>query len=152
MNFHPNGLPPPLEWLPPAPDVLCADEKTQIPIRTRCHAIVPPAPGRAMRVEHEYRRHGVCAYLAAWDVHRARLFGRVVKKIAIAAFDAEIENRSGLAGKVRIAGKDPAPAAPGMQGVLVQPAPDGHAADGGHDAGGPPRAGAARRGSTCSTA
>jgi hypothetical protein len=68
--------------------VLCADEKTQIPIRTRCHAIVPPAPGRAMRVEHEYRRHGVCAYLAAWDVHRARLFGQVVKKISIVAFDA----------------------------------------------------------------
>ncbi len=68
--------------------VLCADEKTQIPLRTRCHAIVPPAPGRAMRVEHEYRRHGVCAYLAAWDVHGARLFGQVVKKISIPAFDA----------------------------------------------------------------
>jgi len=68
--------------------VLCADEKTQIPIRTRRHAIVPPAPGRALRVEHEYRRHGVCAYLAAWDVHRARLFGQVVKKISIPAFDA----------------------------------------------------------------
>jgi hypothetical protein len=68
--------------------VLCADEKTQIPIRTRCHPIVPPRPARAMRVEHEYRRHGVCAYLAAWDVHRARLFGRVVKKISITAFDA----------------------------------------------------------------
>lgn len=66
--------------------VLCADEKTQIPIRTR--RLVPPAPGRALRVEHEYRRHGVCAYLAAWDVHRARLFGQVVKKISIAAFDA----------------------------------------------------------------
>ncbi len=41
-----------------------------------------------MRVEHEYRRHGVCAYIAAWDVHRARLFGEVVKKISIVAFDA----------------------------------------------------------------
>ena len=67
--------------------VLCADEKTQIPIRPRCHPIVPPGPGQAMRVEHEYRRHGVCAYLAAWDVHRARLFGQVVKKISITAFD-----------------------------------------------------------------
>ena len=37
-----------------------------------------PAPGRAqvMRVEHEYERRGALAYLAAWDVHRARLFGR----------------------------------------------------------------------------
>lgn len=68
--------------------VLCADEKTQIPIRTRCHPVVPPRPGQAMRVEHEYRRHGVCAYLAAWDVHRARLFGQVVKRVSIRAFDA----------------------------------------------------------------
>jgi CubicO group peptidase (beta-lactamase class C family) len=67
---------------------LSADEKTQIPIRTRCHPLTPPAPGRPIRVEHEYRRHGVCAYLAAWDVHRARLFGKVVKKISIVAFDA----------------------------------------------------------------
>jgi len=68
--------------------VISADEKTQIPIRTRCHPITPPASGRPMRVEHEYRRHGVCAYIAAWDVHRARLFGKVVKKISIVAFDA----------------------------------------------------------------
>jgi len=68
--------------------VISADEKTQIPIRSRCHPITPPAPGRPIRVEHEYRRHGVCAYIAAWDVHRARLFGDVVKKISIVAFDA----------------------------------------------------------------
>jgi len=67
--------------------VLSADEKTQIPIRTRCHPILPPGPGRSIRVEHEYRRHGVCAYIAAWDVHRARLFGDVVNKISIRAFD-----------------------------------------------------------------
>ena len=45
-------------------------------------------PPRPIRVEHEYRRHGVCAYLAAWGVHRARLFGHVLNKISIAAFDA----------------------------------------------------------------
>lgn len=67
--------------------VICADEKTQIPIRTRLHPITPPAPGRPIRVEHEYRRHGVCAYIATWDVHRARLFGNVVSKISIPAFD-----------------------------------------------------------------
>jgi hypothetical protein len=27
-----------------------------------------------MRVEHEYDRGGALAYLAAWDVHRARVF------------------------------------------------------------------------------
>jgi hypothetical protein len=29
-----------------------------------------------MRVEHEYERGGALAYLVAWDVHRARPFGR----------------------------------------------------------------------------
>ena len=29
-----------------------------------------------MRVEFEYQRAGALQYLAAWDVHRARLFGR----------------------------------------------------------------------------
>ena len=68
--------------------VISADEKTQIPIHSRRHPIVPPVPGRGLRVEHEYRRHGVCAYMAAWDVHRARLFGEAVSKISIVAFDA----------------------------------------------------------------
>lgn len=72
--------------------VLSADEKTQIQIRSRCHPTTPPAPGRVMRVEHEYRRHGVCAYLAAWDVHRAKLFGNVVDKISISAFDAFVSS------------------------------------------------------------
>ena len=68
--------------------VISANEKTQIPIRSTSHQILPPAPGRSIRVEHEYRRHGVCAYIAAWDVHRARLFGEVVSKISIVALDA----------------------------------------------------------------
>lgn len=67
--------------------VLSADEKTQLQIRERRHRILSPRPGQPMRVEHEYRRHGTCAYLAAWDVHRARLFGRVVDRATIAAFD-----------------------------------------------------------------
>jgi hypothetical protein len=37
-----------------------------------------------MRVEHEYKRHGVCAYLAAMD----QFFGQVHSKISIIAFDA----------------------------------------------------------------
>jgi len=41
-----------------------------------------------MRIEHEYQRQGVCAHLAARDVHRARLFGKVVEEISIAVFDA----------------------------------------------------------------
>lgn len=56
--------------------VLSTDEKTSIQARLRCHRSLPPAPGRAMRVEHEYARGGAWAYLAAWDVRRAKVFGR----------------------------------------------------------------------------
>ena len=62
--------------------------RRRFPIRSTSQPIFPPAPGRSIRVECEYRRHGVCAYIAAWDVHRARLFGEVVGKISIVAFDA----------------------------------------------------------------
>jgi len=68
--------------------VLSVDEKTQLQVRSRRHPTVPAAPGRTMRVEHEYTRHGTCAYQAAWDVHRARLFGQVVKRNTIETFDA----------------------------------------------------------------
>jgi len=37
-------------------------------------------------VEHEYERKGALAYLAAWDVHRARLFGRCEAKNGIEPF------------------------------------------------------------------
>jgi hypothetical protein len=67
--------------------VLSVDEKTQLQIRERRHRILPARPGQLMRVEHEYHRHGTCAYLAAWDVHHARLFGRVVDRAKIATFD-----------------------------------------------------------------
>lgn len=71
----------------PGDFVLSADEKTQLQIRSRRHPITPPAPGRSVRVEHEYRRHGTCAYQAAWDVHRAKLFGQVVERNTIQTFD-----------------------------------------------------------------
>ena len=56
--------------------VISADEKTSIQARCRCHPTLPPGRTRFMRVEHEDERGGALAYLAAWDVHRARLFGR----------------------------------------------------------------------------
>ena len=43
-------------------------------------ATLAPAPGRSTRVEHEYFREGAWTYLAAWDVHRAKVFGRCEKK------------------------------------------------------------------------
>lgn len=66
--------------------VLSTDEKTSIQARRRCHPTLPPAPARSMRVEHEYARRGAWAYLAAWDVHRAKLFGRCERHTGIAPF------------------------------------------------------------------
>ena len=40
-----------------------------------------------MRVEHEYVRRGAWAYLVAWDVHRAKIFGRCERTTGIAPFD-----------------------------------------------------------------
>lgn len=39
-----------------------------------------------MRVEHEYERGGALAYLAGWDVHHARLFGRMEPTTGIEPF------------------------------------------------------------------
>ena len=67
--------------------VLSADEKTSSQARVRCHPTGPPQPGQPLRVEQEYDRGGALAYLAAWDVHRAKLFGRCEPKTGIAPFD-----------------------------------------------------------------
>ncbi len=56
--------------------VVCADEKTSIQARCRCHRTLAPGKARMMRVEHDYDRGGALAYLAAWDVHRGRVTGR----------------------------------------------------------------------------
>ncbi|MDQ1508052.1 MAG: hypothetical protein QOD57_5779, partial [Actinomycetota bacterium] len=63
--------------------VVSADEKTSIQARQRCHPTLSPGPGRPKRVEHEYERGGSLAYLAAWDCHRAKVFGRCEATTAI---------------------------------------------------------------------
>jgi hypothetical protein len=73
--------------------VISADEKTSIQARIRKHATTAPAPRRSMRVEHEYTRGGSLAYLAAWDVHRAKVFGRCEQTTGIEPFE-------GLVGQV----------------------------------------------------
>jgi len=75
------------EPLQSAEFVISADEKTSVQARRRKQPTLPPAAGRPMRVEHEYFREGACSYLAAWDVHRAKLFGRCEKKSGIAPTD-----------------------------------------------------------------
>jgi hypothetical protein len=72
--------------LHPKDCVLSTDEKTSIQARKRIHPTLRPAPGRPMRVEHEYERKGAWAYFAAWDVRQARIHGRCEKKTGIAPF------------------------------------------------------------------
>jgi transposase len=68
--------------------VISADEKSQLQALSRRHPEQPPGPGRTRRVEFEYRRHGTLAYFGAYDVHRARLMGRVEPKTGIEPFSA----------------------------------------------------------------
>ena len=71
--------------------VLSTDEKTSIQARHRIHRPLPTAPGKVMRVEHEYKRGGAWAYLAAWDVRQAKVFGRCERKTGIAPFERLVE-------------------------------------------------------------
>src|SRR5215204_6555034 len=67
--------------LHPGEYVICADEKSQLQALARRHETIAAAPGRPALVEFEYKRGGTLAYLAAWDVHHARLFGRLVEQV-----------------------------------------------------------------------
>jgi hypothetical protein len=57
----------------------------------RRHETVAPAPGRPALVEFEYKRRGTLAYMAAWDVHQARIFGRCEAKTGIEPFGRLVE-------------------------------------------------------------
>jgi transposase len=71
--------------------VLSSDEKTSIQARCRCHPTLAPGRARAMRVNHEYGRGGAVAYLTAYDVHQARVFGRCEATTGIVPFMALVE-------------------------------------------------------------
>lgn len=71
--------------------VICADEKTSIQARCRCHPSLAPGRARLMRVEHEYDRGGALAYLAAYDVHRAHVMGRCEPTTGIVPFGRLVE-------------------------------------------------------------
>lgn len=73
--------------LKPDEFVVSADEKTSIQARIRKHPSLPPRPGQPTRIEHEYTRGGAWAYLAALDVHRAKVFGRCEQSTGIDPFD-----------------------------------------------------------------
>jgi hypothetical protein len=93
------------EPLGPADYVLSADEKTSIQARNRKHATLAAASGEPMRVEHEYARKGALAYLAAWDVRRAQLFGRCEAATGIKPFGrlvAQVMNQEPYRGASRV--------------------------------------------------
>ena len=77
--------------LGPRDYVISADEKTSIQARKRKHDSSRPASHQVMRIEHEYERKGAYVYLAAWDVNRAKIFGRCEEKSGIASFDRLVE-------------------------------------------------------------
>ena len=79
------------EDLGPDDYVMCADEKTSIQARKRVIPTVPPISGYAGRVEHEYERRGALAYVAAWDVRRAKVFGLCRPKTGIESFHSLVD-------------------------------------------------------------
>ncbi|MEO8007632.1 MAG: transposase [Betaproteobacteria bacterium] len=64
--------------------VLSTDEKTSIQARVRKHPTSPPRP-------HCDTRVGAWAYLAALDVHRAKVFGRCEKTTGIDPFSRLVD-------------------------------------------------------------
>lgn len=72
--------------------VISSDEKPSIQARRRCHPTLPPGKRRPMRVEHEYDRGGALTYLAAYDVHRATLYGTTAASTGITPFMTLVEH------------------------------------------------------------
>jgi hypothetical protein len=66
--------------------VISADEKTSIQARNRNGLHTAAGPRQAQRIEFEYQRAGALAYIAAWDVRRAKLFGLCAKSTGIEAY------------------------------------------------------------------
>jgi transposase len=71
--------------------VISADEKPGVQALRRCHPSTPAGPGRPPRVEVEYRRGGTLAYLAAYDVHQATVFGRCERTTGMVPFTALVD-------------------------------------------------------------
>ncbi len=55
--------------------IICLDEKTGIQALERRYADIPMQPGRPVRREFEYIRHGTLCWMGAFDVRRGRPFG-----------------------------------------------------------------------------
>jgi transposase len=66
--------------------ILSVDAKPSIQARGRCRPTRPAGPGKPVRVEHEYVRHGALALLAALDVHTGTVFAATPATTGIAPF------------------------------------------------------------------
>lgn len=81
---------------PTGATVLCIDEKTQMQALRRRFPTRLPRPGEAGRFEFEYRRKGVLALLAAFDVKTGKVFGKCVEHRtgdALVAFMDEVARK-----------------------------------------------------------
>ena len=72
--------------LRPGDRILSFDAKPSIHARGRIHATLPASPGRPVRVEHEYVRHGALALLAGLDVHTGQVFASTPETTGITPF------------------------------------------------------------------
>ena len=72
--------------LGPGDRILSFDAKPSIQARGRIHATLPAAPGKPVRVEHEYVRHGALALLAGLDVHTGQVFASTPQATGITPF------------------------------------------------------------------
>ena len=66
--------------------IISSDEKTSIQARRRLRSVTAPTSRRCGRVEFEYERMGALAYLAAWDVRQAKVFGLCKTSTGIESF------------------------------------------------------------------
>jgi transposase len=71
--------------------VLSVDEKTGIQAKQRIVHTTPPAPGKPLRREFEYRRHGTASLLAALEVHSGDVFATDIARNDSATFTAFLE-------------------------------------------------------------
>jgi transposase len=72
--------------LRPGDQIISVDAKPSIQARSRCYPTSPPARGRPVRVEHEYRRQGALALLAALDVRTGKVFASTPATTGITPF------------------------------------------------------------------
>jgi transposase len=66
--------------------VLCVDEKTSLQPRPRLSPTLPAQPGRAVRVEHEYRRKGALNLFAAFDTRTGKVYAHTAERKRQAEF------------------------------------------------------------------